>query len=154
MKKKVNGCAFKLITMWTVQDQWTVQHHFQSLSHICLCFSLSQSPVLQSLPPNLHSRTLWAPPTPSAACWVSSPAPRARGTMMTVRLRSNERDTTLRANLCCHGVIFSFPKWCGTREKADTTGRLFHSSSAIQNVLPKGCMLCLDSCKCESSDIL
>lgn len=47
---------------------------------------LPQSPVQPSPLPSPLSPTLWAPPTPSAACWESlNPPARARGATTTVR---------------------------------------------------------------------
>lgn len=52
--------------------------------------SVPQSPAQPSPLQNLRSLTLWAPPTPSMACWASpNPARMARGAMMTVRTESN-----------------------------------------------------------------
>ena len=99
-----------------------LQYHFPlCVSNVSLFLSLSQSPVRQSPLPSLHSQTLWAPPTPSAACWGSpSRAPRARGTTMTVRVRSHEGGTTRRHHFCSIVVEQRKTIRCKVLERTDS----------------------------------
>lgn len=100
LRLKIERCCVGL-SLWPCEMYSIISALCLISVRLCLSPPLSQSRVRQSPLPSLRSQTLWAPPTPSAACWVSpNPAPRARGVTMTVRIRSNERDATQLALFC------------------------------------------------------
>ncbi len=86
------------LSLWPWSNDTTDMYSMISdpcLNFVCLCLSDSQSPVQLSPLPSRLSQTLWAPPTPSVACWASpNPVPRARGATTTVRSRSSGRGAT------------------------------------------------------------